>query len=70
MPIIIIMKDTLDRSPQSLSDGVTKACHRAFSRYHMKLCANKSLHCTDCEMVCDRSCFGCFTPAEAPEFEF
>ena len=28
----------------------------------MKLSANESLHCTDYEMVCDRSFFGCFTP--------
>ena len=33
----------------------------------MKLNANKSIHCTDHEMVCDRNFFGCFIPpVEAP----
>ena len=30
--------------------------------FFMKLSANKSLHCPDYEMVCDRMFFGCFTP--------
>ena len=32
----------------------------------MKLNANKSLHCTDYEIVCDRF-FGCFTPGKKPQ---
>ena len=33
----------------------------------MKLSANKSLHCIDHEIVCNRNFFGCFTPGRSPQ---
>ena len=33
----------------------------------MKFRANKSLHCTDYEMVCDRDFSNALPPAEAPK---